>query len=192
MIVAADWDGLLTFTQKELAKADPDPVWRDGVALAAIMTGKPGLAREQILITSPELFEPTPEIVGRLASEAVNNAIVIEQSGDKAQARRVLSTVLAITGPREGLRQPNDNRIARVKAYAMMGEKELALKELRAAIDAGWRQLYDLEVFMRLDAYPMMAAMRADPRFTAMIREVEADNGRMRLAVQGGGRMAAK
>ena len=91
--------------------------------------------------------------------------------------------MLTITEPKPGRRQLNEWRIARVQAYALMGEKERALTELRAAIDAGHRQLYDAERFIRFDAYPTVASLRGDARFIAMIREIEADNGRMRQAL---------
>lgn len=186
MIVGQQWSELLAFSQKELARSDADPIWRDGVMTGAALSGKPQLAREQLLIQAPELFEPDPQVVIRMAPEAVNNAYVIDQAGDRAQARRILARVLAVTEPKAGVRHPNEYRIARVKAYAMLGEKDLALGELRAVIDDGYRQLYDLEIFMRLDAYPMMAPLRSDPRFAAMIREIEADNARMRAIVQAG------
>lgn len=133
---------------------------------------------------SPELFTPSPKVSTRLANEAVDAAFVIDQTGDKGQARRVLLAMLAATEPKPGLRQPNARRIARVKAYVMLDERDQALAELRAAIDSGYRSIYDLDLFTRLDAYPMMAQVRSDPRFRAMIREVEADNREMRAALQ--------
>jgi hypothetical protein len=77
----------------------------------------------------------------------------------------------------------NRRRIARTKAYAMLGEKERALAELRAAIGAGYRVLYDLDSFTRLDLDPTMQSLAGEPRFKAMIREVEASNEAMRRAL---------
>ncbi|WP_312164987.1 tetratricopeptide repeat protein [Phenylobacterium sp.] len=183
MIVARDFDGLARLSRVKLAEAEPDPLWHSGLALAATELGQYDLARGEWLVMSPELFQPSPQVSTRLAHEAVDAAYVIDQTGDKGQARRILLAVLAASEPKPGLRQPNGRRIARVKAYAMLGDHERALAELRAAIDGGYRMLYDLDLFTRLDAYPTMAAMRADPRFRAMIQEVEADNRAMREAL---------
>ncbi|MDP3749980.1 MAG: tetratricopeptide repeat protein [Phenylobacterium sp.] len=182
-LVAGDHQGLMRLAQAGLAQPEPDPVWRSGVVLAGAHLGQFDLAREQLLVTSPELFEPTPKVSPRLASDAVGAAYVIQQTGDQGQARRVLQAVLAATEPKPGLRQMNARRIARVKAYAMLGDKDRALAELRAAIDAGYRVLYDIDAFTRLDLDPTTQSLRGEPRFRAMIREVEASNDTMRRAI---------
>lgn len=183
MLVAGDFDGLGTLSRGKLAEAEPDPLWHSGMAVAATELGQYDLARGEWLVMSPELFEPAPKVSTRLANEAVSAAYVIDQTGDKGQARRILQAVLAATEPQAGMRQPNARKIARVKAFAMLGDNERALAELRSAVDAGYRVLYDIDLFMRLDTYPMMAPLRADPRFRAMIRQVETDNREMREAL---------
>lgn len=183
MIVAGDFNGLSSFSRAKLAEAEPDPLWHGGLALAATELGQYDLARSEWLVMSPELFEPAPQVSARLAHEAVDAAYVIDKTGDKGQARRILLAVLTATEPKPGMRQPNGRRIARVKAYTLLGDREHALAELRAAIDSGYRELYDLNLFIRLDTHPALAAVRADPRFRAMIQEVEADNRAMRAAL---------
>lgn len=183
MIVADDFEGLLALSQSQLTGPEPDPVWRSGVTLAGAHLGKFDLARAQLMVTSPELFEPSPQVSAGLANDAVGAAYVIQQTGDKGQAARIVQAALRATEPQPGLRQSNARRIARVKAFAMLGDNERALAELRAAIDNGYRLLYDLDVFMRLDEYPMMRGLRDDPRFRAMIREIETDNRGMRQAL---------
>lgn len=184
LIIAGDFNGLATLSRGKLAEAEADPLWRSGLALASSQLGQYDQARAEWLVMSPELFAPSPKVSTRLANEAVDAAYVIDRTGDKGQARRILLAVLAATEPKPGLRQPNRRRIARVKAYVMLEDRDRALAELRAAIDSGYRSLYDLDLFTRLDAYPMMAPIRSDPRFRAMIREVEADNRQMREALQ--------
>lgn len=183
MIVAGDFNNLSGFSRAKLAEAEPDPLWHGGLALAAAELGQYDLARKEWLVMSPELFEPAPQVSARLAHEAVDAAYVIDKTGDKGQARRILQAVLAATQPKPGMRQPNGRRIARVKAYALLGDREHALAELRAAVDSGYRELYDLNLFIRLDAHPTLDAIRTDPRFRAMIQEVEADNRAMRDAL---------
>ncbi|WP_374453550.1 tetratricopeptide repeat protein [Phenylobacterium sp.] len=184
LIVAGDFEGLAALSRAKLAEPEADPLWRSGLALASSQLGQYDQARAQWLVMSPELFTPSPKVSTRLANEAVDAAFVIDRTGDKGQARRVLLAMLVATEPKPGLRQPNARRIARVKAYVMLDDRDRALAELRAAIDSGYRSIYDLDLFIRLDAYPMMAQIRSDPRFRAMIREVEADNREMRTALQ--------
>jgi TolB-like protein/Tfp pilus assembly protein PilF len=183
MFVADDYQGVLRLAQAKMAEPEADPIWRSAIFVSGALLGKFDLAREQLLVTSPEMFQPTPMVSPRLANEAVSAAYVIQQTGDRGQARRIAEAVLSATEPKPGLRQMNARRVARIKAYAMLGDKERALAELRAAIDAGYRHLYDLDSFLRLDAYPMMQPLRDDRRFQAMIREIETDNERMRRAL---------
>ncbi|CAN7193077.1 tetratricopeptide repeat protein [Phenylobacterium sp. LjRoot164] len=184
LIIAGDFTGLATLSRAKLAEPEADPLWHSGLALASSQLGQYDQARAEWLVMSPELFTPSPKVSTRLANEAVDAAYVIDRTGDKGQARRILLAMLAATEPKPGLRQPNGRRIARVKAYVMLEEHDRALAELRAAIDSGYRSLYDLDLFTRLDTYPIMAPIRGDPRFRAMIREVEADNRQMREALQ--------
>lgn len=180
MIVASDYQGLLSFAQSKLSPTEPDPLWQSGVVQGAAMLGKFDLAREQLVAMSPEMFEPEPKVSPSLANDAAGAAYIIEQTGDRGQSRRILQALLRATEPRPGLRQPHARRIARLKAYVMLGDKEAGLAELRGAIDNGYRQLYDMDSFMRLDRFPMLQPLRNDPRFQGMIREVQADNTRMR------------
>ena len=181
--MAGDYPGLLAFSQAKLVGTEPDPIWQGGVAQAAASLGQYDLAREQLVAMSPEMFEPEPKVSPRLANEAAGAAFVIEQTGDRGQARRILQALLKVTEPKPGLRQTQARRIARLKAYVMLGDKERGLAELRGAIDSGYRQLYDLDGFMRLDRQPMLQSLRNDPQFQGMIREVQADNARMRAAL---------
>lgn len=174
---------LLTESRRMLARPDPDPLWRAIGMSAGALTGDFEFARTQLLVISPELFAPQPQVSAGLADQAVGAAYVMDQLGDRGQAHRVLAAVLTATEPTPGLRQTNTRRIARMKAFAMLGEKEKALAEMRAAIDNGYRTLYDLDMFLRLDAYPMLAPLKADPRFQGMLREVDTDVARMRGVV---------
>ncbi len=180
LIVAGDFQGLMNMSRQLLAKPQADPLWRSGVQIAGIQLGDFETARQQFLITSPQLFEPQPEVSRPLANEATGAAYVIANTGDRGQAQRVLQAVLEVTAPKPGLRQPHARRIARMKAYALLGDNERAILELRTAVDHGYRQLVDIDGFMRMDAYPMVATLRADPRFKAEIARIDADNARMR------------
>jgi hypothetical protein len=146
----------------------------------SLMVRRYDAARACYLKLLPKAFDPNPSVDAALAREAVNAAFVVDQSGDHGQARRIVDQVLAATAQKPGAGQQNRMRITRVQAYAVIGDKAHALEELRAAIGAGYRTLWDIDIFVRLDHYPQMAGLAADPDFQSMIRQVEADNARMR------------
>ncbi|MGA0599557.1 hypothetical protein ACO2Q3_02515 [Caulobacter sp. KR2-114] len=69
----------------------------------------------------------------------------------------------------------------------MLGDREHAIAELQAAEAGGYRTLIDINAWIRLDRYPMVASVRSDPRFQAIIARIDADNARMRGAVLAAG-----
>ena len=184
-VVVGDYPRLMSFVRARLAEPEPDPLWRSVAVLAGAMTGEFEYARSQLLIIAPQVFEPMPKVSPRLANDTVGAAYVLERTGDRGQSTRLLQATIAATEPQPGLRQTHARRVARIKAFAMLGQKDRALAELREAIDNGYRQIYDIDAFTRLDDYPMVANLRADPAFRAMIVEIEADNARMRAALAG-------
>lgn len=177
-----DYAGALTYCETRFA-ADRDPVWLGGIVEFAIMTHDFEKARRYLLLSQPELFEPDPKVDAALAREAIGAAYVSDQLGDHAQARRIITKVLQVTAPKPGAPLPPSLRVLRSEAYAVIGDKEASLAELRQAIAAGYRTPWDIDVFVRLDRYPQMAAVKDDPRYQAMIRQIDADNARMRAAV---------
>ncbi len=60
----------------------------------------------------------------------------------------------------------------------LLGDRELALERLGAAVDAGWREYYFHTEDPRLDD------LREDPRFEALMAEVKADVDRQRAEVE--------
>jgi TolB-like protein/Tfp pilus assembly protein PilF len=60
----------------------------------------------------------------------------------------------------------------------LLGDRELALERLGAAVDAGWREYYFHTEDPRLDD------LRDDPRFNALMAEVKADVDRQRAEVE--------
>ncbi len=178
-VAADDYAGALAISEARLA-ASGEPVWLSAVCQMAMMNRDYPKARGCFLRMLPGLFDPDPKVDPALARDSVLAAFVIDQLGDHAQARRIIDQVLAVTAPKPGVAQAMPVRIDRVQAYAVVGDKEHALGELRAAIGAGYRMLWDIDIFVRLDRYPLMATLKDDPRFVAMIHEIEADNARMR------------
>jgi TolB-like protein/Tfp pilus assembly protein PilF len=181
-IEAQDYAGALAYAQNRLA-ATGDPFWQGGVCDMSLMVRRYDAARACYLKLLPKAFDPNPTVDAALAREAVNTAFVVDQLGDHGQARRIVAQVLAATATKPGAAQQNRMRVVRVQAYAVIGDKPRALQELREAIAAGYRTLWDVDIFVRLDRYPQMAALKDDPTFAALIRQIETDNARMRAAV---------
>ncbi|MCC7267445.1 MAG: hypothetical protein IT546_08930 [Caulobacteraceae bacterium] len=182
LVRAGDYQATDAFARERLATTD-DPLWRSALATTQMMLGKPEGTRAQLIVTSPELFAPTPAVTLGGLEDALRAAWACQQLGDQGQARRILQELLRLTAPQQGLRQPPLRRIVRMRALAMLGQHDAALTELTAAVDGGFRTPVDLEAFIRIDAYPMVAALAKDPRFQAQMRRIEADNARMRAAV---------
>ena len=186
LMVAGDYRGLKALSEQEL-KAGGDPFWLSALSIADVLVQDYEGARQQMLISSPELFEPNPTVSEKLAPQAVQAALICQRLGDQGQARRILQSLLAVTGPKPGRPQSPGVHLVRAKAYAVLGDKEQALKELRVAVEGGYRSVMDLEYFLRMDRDPLLQALWPDPRFRALIAQIEADNARMRQALLGQG-----
>ena len=188
LMVAADYPNLRSLGERTL-KANGDPFWRSVIATSSIMMGDFDRAREQLLVTSPELFEPTPKVSASLVEQAVGAAFVADQLGDHGQARRILQAALAASATGSGALVTPTTRIAHMRAYALLGRRDDAIAELKAAVAGGYRQVWDMESFLRLDRDPRLKSLWSDPAFRAAIAQIEADNTRMRQALitnQGG------
>lgn len=120
--------------------------------------------------TFPDFSCDSPSIDRTSVFHAINASLAIERTGDIACANRLLDAALEVIEnmPRLGGRGYG---IADVEIYARQGRKELALKALREAIDAGWRSGWWLQGLTS----PHNANIADDPRFIAMMDEIRAD-----------------
>jgi serine/threonine-protein kinase len=172
---------VIAFADAELKKGE-DPFWHSVALTGAQMAGDWKRLRREIAYATPGLLLPEPMVDAERLSEALNAASLFDAEGDHAQRNRILRAVLAAAAPRAGVDDGNDERIARVKAHAGLGDKERALTELRAAVDAGLRTLWSVDL-IRLDRDPNLATLRSDPAFRAIIARVEEDLSRQRAQV---------
>jgi hypothetical protein len=78
---------------------------------------------------------------------------------------------------------PVDVSVLRAFAFAVLDQTDDAIAELQRARDDGYRTLIDFDYFVRIEDYPFMARVVSDPRFTALVADIEADNQRMRNAL---------
>ncbi len=185
LVTAQDYRGALAYCEQAYAETG-DGVWSSSTVEMAVMVGDYEKARAMGINLNPALFAANPEVDPALAFDAVLAAHISDQLGDHGQARRILTDVLAVTAPKPQIRMLNERRLVRVMAYSVLGDRERAIAELQAAKAEGYRTLYDMNAWIRVDRYPMMANIRGDPRVQAILADIEADNTRMRGALLAG------
>lgn len=170
---------------EQQAAATHDPIWRAVRLLAAAMTRDTATARSRVAELPPGLLRHPPAVEDHTPIDALLAGELLRRSGDTEQAVRIAEALLHRNAPVPGVYQPVESLRIRALAFAVQGQNTRAIAELEQARRAGWRTLIDFDYFTRIDDYPMMAALAGDPRFRALLRDIEADNERLR------GRLAA-
>jgi hypothetical protein len=107
-------------------------------------------------------------------------AELLLREGRTPEATQLLESLLARHEPPEQGYDPVEDKLIRAKALGFLGRDDAALEELRAAYLQGYRLLWDFDYFQRLEGMAAFAALRDDPRFRAIIADIEADNRAMR------------
>lgn len=165
----------LAFAEAELARTN-DRIWRPLVVLLALSTGNLAYAREELRRLEPALLAPDPDVSRTDPTTVLLAANLLMRDGHEAQGRRLLEALLARhAAPAEGF-DPAASKLIRAHALAQLGRVDDAMAELSAARLQGYRTLFDFDYFLRLDRYPTFAGMRDDPRFRALLADIEADN----------------
>lgn len=168
---------------KGKAAVDDDPFWPQALVIGQVMTGDWSDAVAQLPKYATEVLTPEPDIEAASPLGALTVATVLSNAGDRAQARRIAEAVLRNTQPRRNGYLSNNDRIARVKAYGLLGDKERALTELAGAVQNGWRTPFEFENYMPIERDPAVAILHADPRFQQLLGQVRADLASQRQAV---------
>jgi len=148
--------------------------------IGAIATDNIARGRKELDLMYPELFLPEPVISPNDLETPLYAAHVLLAEGDRAQARRILDRILAVTAARPGQYVPNHWRLARARSYAELGDVDHAMAELTAAKAAGWRTVFNFEDWVWLDKHPTTRALQRDPRFIRLIADLRADLARQR------------
>ncbi len=86
--------------------------------------------------------------------------------GDKQAAGTLLAKTLKTLDTVESVNVPP----ARVAIYAIQGDVDRAIGQLRKLVDAGWR-----DGWWRLEREPIYAPLWGEPEFQAIMDEVRAD-----------------
>lgn len=175
-----DYAGALAFSRGRAAADPEDSFWPQAVAISCLMTRNPRDGAAVLPKMAPTLLTPEPAVTSTGYGMALMAAQLLVAAGDRTQARRIAEAVLHATAAAQGGYNAGDARIARVKAFALLGDKEKALTELSAAVRSGWRTPFDYETFVWLDEDPTTAILQQDARFKDLLAQVRADLGRQR------------
>ena len=106
------------------------------------------------------------------------SATALQRTGGEAQARAILEALLARMSGASS--QAADELVSRGMALAALGRKDEAIAAFQRAFAAGWRTPIEFDYFVRIDRYPFMAEVAADPRFRKVMTDMETDLARMR------------
>jgi TolB-like protein/Tfp pilus assembly protein PilF len=146
---------------------------------SALLAGDLETATRYALAASPLLNGDTADGVDReTARNAVKLAYIYLRQGRKPDATRLLHQALeTIRGlPRLGT---FGFGIRDVQIYALLGRREDALNAFREALDAGFRGSLMFDGWP-LELDPYLDGIRDEPRFRAMVAELDAEIGIMR------------
>lgn len=164
--------------QTQLEKTG-DPIWQSLLITSSLALGDLATARRELTKLAPTLFatldashsQPEPALlVGEL----------LTREGRKDDAARVFETLLTTQAPPAHGYDPAQHKVTRAKILARLGRNDAAIDELRAAQLQGNRLLWDFDFVQRLDRVPAFETIRDDPRFRAVIADMETDNRIMR------------
>jgi hypothetical protein len=181
-----DYPAVLSYGRERAGADREDVFWPQAIAIGCLMTGAWPDGAAQLGRIAPALLSPEPEVTATGFGTALMAAHLLSQAGDRPQGRRLAEAVLRATANPETGYLSSDARIARVKAFAELGENEKALAELDAAVEAGWRTPFDAETYVWLDQDPQTSNLQQDPRFRSLMAQVRADlaGQRSRLLAQ--------
>jgi TolB-like protein/Tfp pilus assembly protein PilF len=166
----------LTFARRSFAV---DPRRSEALALlrdADLAAGDWPAARARYAKAFPELLAAAPPKISALNyGAAVNLAVVLQKTGERDRANRLLdrSEQFIHTIPRMGT---NGYGITDVEIYALRGQRREALTALRQAEKDGWRSLW--RYYREFD--PAVASIRSEPEFKAVFADIERDMAQQR------------
>lgn len=146
---------------------------------AALLAGDLDAARRHALAADPLLAADAGNVVDReTLRNAVKLAYIDQRQGREPEASKLLRDALELVRhlPRLGT---YGYGIRDVQIYTLLGRREDALQALRHALDDGFRGSVFFDGWP-LELDPYLEPLRHEPRFTAMLEELEGDIAVMR------------
>jgi TolB-like protein/Tfp pilus assembly protein PilF len=176
-------EAITQFAAEQLATTN-DPIWSAIGIVSGTLMDDTGTARALLPAAVPGLLEDPPVTGDYDAFDSLIVSYVLRETGSAAQSAKIARAILADRPAPATEYVSNDRLWIRAIAFALLNQVDDAIAELRRATDNGFRTLIDFEYFVRLEDYPFMSPVVADPRFKAIAAEIDADNRRMRDALR--------
>ncbi len=114
----------------------------------------------------PELLRDDPFVLYYNHGRAISLAVLHQAKGDEQAAGVLLAKTLQTLDTVESVYVPP----ARVAIYAIQGDVDRAIGQLRELVDAGWRAGW-----WRLEREPIYEPLWGEPEFQALMDEIRAD-----------------
>lgn len=172
-LIAGDYDRAAdTFANILENGLVPERFVLDAAANSALLAGDFDTAKRYTLAASPTLAGDAAEQVDRsTADNAMKLAFIYQKEGLDARASRLLSESLELLEdlPRLGT---FGYGIRDVQIYALLNRRDDAIAAFRAALDEGYRGSVSFDG-LPLAIDPYLDNIRDDPRFVAMVAELD-------------------
>ena len=121
---------------------------------------------------TPGLFNDPPAVTANNVQKAVDLAHLLQLAGEHGRAESILLSAIEEYDRRYTKGAANyPLGVAKAEALAMLGRTDEALDSLDRCVDDGWRLLWRWNTVLN----PNFDSVRQDPRFTALLKEIEAD-----------------
>lgn len=136
---------------------------------ADYLAGRGDVALERFRVAKPELVDgEDPEVNDANWGFAIEAANILAKLGQRERADSLLNKALVAIGtrPRLGYRGYG---ISDVEIYALLGEKEKAIRTLAIAVEEGWRFSW----WINTEGNDNLASLRDDPRYQAIIARIQ-------------------
>jgi DNA-binding winged helix-turn-helix (wHTH) protein/tetratricopeptide (TPR) repeat protein len=153
-------------------------------ARLALIAGRPAPALAILEQRLPDLVSGVEPISARNVMPALDLVAAWQALGDDAQARRFLDRIIAYLDDPSSPRLPMFLYL-RARAHALAREEAPAMQALDRAYDAGFRTTWANDLHPQphfyidpVEADPVFAALRSQPRYQAWIARIRDDNAR--------------
>ena len=151
-------------------------------ARLALIIGRPERARALLLRRLPDLAAGAEPVNARNVMPALDLALAYQLTGDGVRARELLKRATLFLEGQSAPHWPMFQYLL-ARSHALAGEPAAALQALARAYDAGFHQLWALDLEPQplyyldpIDADPAFESLRRDPRYQSWRDDIRSDN----------------